>query len=398
MANRFTLNLRPRWGEDEPTSGELINQGIGGAISSYLGIKQANNDWADKISQAGGTVDPQPTWRDRLNQIRHPFGGGQPPITADQVQQGMVDRQVRPAMQGAGGPLVEDTTRTGIRLPRGVTPITDQGASMGPNGQWTIGGRSPVGASPARGISGALRPLYDTNSHNYPNQTQETYTIHGPNGQVAHVPFITPREIAAAEAAQRAKRSEFEYETKYKTDEEIRKERETAPYKNSGLTFEQRQELAKEDDDRYLQNRLRIESATHGNTLEEIDRRGRYSRSAQGGEDGGIDSKETSRGNALVSAGQRLMADAQDRLTGDIIDKAAYDRGKRLMDQGTRMLGEQPPDKGYALAPKQQTPEAARAQALEIAQDARAKFPNASQQAINNYVRNVMRRAGWKVQ
>jgi hypothetical protein len=386
MPNRYSLRLRDKYAPGEQTGAELINEGIGDAINSYLKIKGANNEFSDEISKAGGTIDPQPTWRDRLNQVRHPFGGGQQPMSADQVQQGMVDRQVRPIQS----PNSIVPQQPGVVLPRGVTPITDAGTTRTGGGQFVLGGAR----SPQRGIAGAIGTLTDSNPNNQPNQMPETYTQHGPTGQVAHIPFVNPREVAAGEAAQRAKRAEFEYETTYKTDEDIRKARE-AP--SSGLTFEQRQQLAKEDDDRYLSTRMRLEGAQHGNTLSEIDRRGRYSNQGGGGDEGGIDSKETSRGNALVSAGQRLMTEATDNLTGDIKDKVSYDRGRRLMDQGTHMLGEQPEQKSYARAPQIQTREGAMAAAAEIRDEAVQRFPNASKQAISNYVRNVMTKAGWKV-
>lgn len=58
MPNRYSMNVRPIWGNNEPTFGESVSKGIGGMIELYLRNKEAQTNWENDVRMKGGTVDP----------------------------------------------------------------------------------------------------------------------------------------------------------------------------------------------------------------------------------------------------------------------------------------------------------------------------------------------------
>lgn len=69
MPNRYSLNVRPIWGNDEPTFGESVSKGIGGMIEMYLRNKQAETSFENDVAMQGGTVDPSEGIGEKVRRI-----------------------------------------------------------------------------------------------------------------------------------------------------------------------------------------------------------------------------------------------------------------------------------------------------------------------------------------
>lgn len=74
---RYSLNLRPIYGPNEPTGGELISRGIGGALEDYMNVQNARRTERNQVGAAGGTIlpdDPENSIGGRFRKIKRGIG------------------------------------------------------------------------------------------------------------------------------------------------------------------------------------------------------------------------------------------------------------------------------------------------------------------------------------
>lgn len=69
MPNRYSLNVRPVYRDDELTGPEQINKGIGSAIELYLRNKAAEGQWENQVADQGGTVYPGESPLDKVRRV-----------------------------------------------------------------------------------------------------------------------------------------------------------------------------------------------------------------------------------------------------------------------------------------------------------------------------------------
>lgn len=76
--SRYSLNLRSKYGRDEPTAGEGVARGIGTALDEVLKYKEAGREERNAMGAAGATplpTDPSQTPMGRLRGIGSAIGG-----------------------------------------------------------------------------------------------------------------------------------------------------------------------------------------------------------------------------------------------------------------------------------------------------------------------------------
>jgi len=379
--SRYAMRTRSIWSDDEKTWGESASSGIEKGMATYLNMKDRaaatadrDREWENEMRRAGGEVDPAPQaqtgWRDRIGQVlgrRSPSHSA--PTRIPQMNLPMEDHTTT-EQHGVAGHLMPRDDRPMQKLPPGVTPWNPN-TPRNRDGNWLTRQTEPVQGG----------------------QVPEDYiTQRGPSGQTARIPRtrkpaeVTPAELRAAIQKARAGDPTDLYALR---PDLIDNDQGLFPAKQTGDTFDE----FKQKDDYRTNNDIRAAGARSGMETGQIKLRDQLERNRPGGgANGGYDSKETSRGNAMVAAGNKLMDEAKDNY-GNMKDQDKYDRGMRLLDQGTALLGEAPPPpKKYGLLANKNT---AAARAKVLAAEARSRYPNATAQQIKNAVKNAMRDEGY---
>lgn len=369
MPTRYSTRLRPRYADDEPTWGESASRGLEQGIATILKTREANREWENEMARAGGTVERGPSIRERIGNVGRGISSIFMPRKNEPAPNPMTTTPpIVPWNPRGGGPVLPDDAPDN-------RPVPDE--------------------IPTKGVGAMLRD-------------GGFITQRGPSGQTARIPIPRqkiaddPDALRAAIAKARAGDPTDLYALRPDLIDNDPKLFPPKPTGESVDTFREKDDIRTANDLKVTRER---EGASRKNAtdLENLRTKndayliGERARNRVDDGTGPSYSQETARANAQVSAGQKIMESAVDR-TGEVINQAEYDRGKRIMDEGLRMLGvESGPDAGMQARRMNASPQTIKMRRDKLMLDARKRYPGKSEEWYRSTVTRTMQTEGWPV-